>query len=79
MFNGQTTMLYYARGKTPDGKQFKIVRGEARRVHEARGEDTFNSHFAAIFAVSKAMKRWRVFPIEVVFDIHSKEVRSERI
>ena len=63
---------YYIRGIA--GKQeFKMVRGEIKRVAEARGEDTFDSIHVAIFQFAQALRKWRYCPQGITFQHHMRE------
>lgn len=64
---------YYARGKTPNGQRYKLVRGAVKRVAEARGEDYFTSRFEAIYAAMSGLRSWAMRPIGIVFDVHHED------
>lgn len=69
-------ITYTVRGKTSDGRTYKIVNRQVKRVSEARGEDVFVSRFAAIFNAAQAIKAWRYTPDGICFDVHEKRVRK---
>lgn len=71
-----TITTYSVRGVTPDGRQFKIVNREVKRMAETRGEDFFDSHFAAIYNAAQAIKAWRYSADGVRFDVHTKQTRE---
>lgn len=58
---------FFIRGRT-DTRSFKLVRGQIKQVHEARGEDTFESIHFAIFYFVQAMRAWRSCPQELRFE-----------
>lgn len=68
---------YYARGKTPNGQRYKLVRGAVKRVAEARGEDYFTSRFEAICAALGALRAWAMRPMGIVFDVHHEDKEVE--
>lgn len=69
-------ITYTVRGKAADGRMYKIVNRQVKRMAEARGEDTFVSRFEAIFNAAQALKAWRYAPDGICFDVHEKRVRK---
>lgn len=67
---------YSVRGKAADGRQYKIVNREVKRGSEARGEDFFDSRFAAIYNAAQAIKAWRYAPDGICFDVHEKHTKG---
>jgi hypothetical protein len=51
------------------GKKYKLVRGQVRQPHEARGEDVFPSIFFAIHSASRAAKTWRKMSDTIIFTV----------
>lgn len=63
-------VIHVVRGKCKDtGRRFKLVRGQLKQLHEARGEDEFESVFAAIHNCVRAAHAWRFSSPSVVFDV----------
>lgn len=71
-------IVYVVRGKCKDtGRKYKLVRGQLRQLHEARGEDEFDSVFFAIYSCVRAAAAWRFSSPSVIFNVEPIERRVE--
>lgn len=62
-------IVYVVRGKCRDtGRKYKLVRGQLKQIHEARGEDQFDSVFYAIHAGVQAATSWDRIRCSIVFN-----------
>ena len=71
-------IVHVVRGKCKEtNRRYKLVRGQVKQLHEARGEDTFDSVFYAIHAGIRAAKTWRHMSISVVFTDEPRRLKEE--
>lgn len=64
---------YAVRGRM-GGVRYKVVNGVIKRFGEARGEDTHESKFTAIYKGGLAFRAWRMRPQGLVLDVCEIEV-----
>lgn len=70
-------IVHVVRGKCKDtAREYKLVRGQVKRLHEARGEDKFDSVFFAIHAGIRAAKTWRHMSSTVVFTVEQRRIKD---
>jgi hypothetical protein len=68
-------MVHVVRGRCKvTGKAYKLVRGQIKQVHEARGEDRFESVFFAIHSCARAAAAWRFMSSSVIFNVEAVPV-----
>lgn len=71
-------IVHVVRGKCKDtGKRYKLVRGQLKQLHEARGEDEFDSVFFAIYSCARAAGAWRFSSPSVIFNVEALQRKAE--